>query len=70
MSEHPHDDKWFPRPDRLRDARVVEVIVVEHARGTGCCEKDPVRVVHSYYAKDGTPLAEADSFAGQTWEAA
>lgn len=39
---------------------LVEVIHVEAARGSGT-EKDPVRIVHQYWSKDGVLLAENDS---------
>lgn len=39
---------------------LVEVIHVKAARGSGT-EKDPVRIVHQYWSKDGVLLAENDS---------
>lgn len=46
-------------PQRPPEARVIEVIEVRSLRGSGV-QTDPYRLVTSYYAPDGTPLAEKD----------
>lgn len=45
--------------NETRLAEIIEVIHVETLRGDGT-EKNPVRIIHQYWAKDGTLLAEKD----------
>lgn len=50
----------------MTKARLEEVIIVESNRGLGMSDKDPVRTVVSIFRKDGTLLAEIDSFKDQS----
>ena len=44
-----------------RVVELIEVIHVEAVRGQGT-EEDPVRIVHQYWSKEGTLLAEKDEY--------
>lgn len=44
-----------------RLVELVEVIHIEATRGRGI-EKDPIRIVHQYWSKDGALLAEKDEY--------
>jgi len=55
----------MPKPkfrvkQQVRECKIVEVIRVQHTRGSGESEEDPVRLVTVWYTKEGIRIAEED----------
>lgn len=44
--------------------KVESFISVEHVRGEGKSEADPVRIITTYYRMDGSPAFEVDPYLG------